>query len=128
MPRPQLLLLPGLACNAVMWHHQLAVLPPALAPTVTDVHTRSDTVHQMAAMLLSEHAGDLILCGASMGGMLAMEVARQAPGRVRGLALLGTNARPETPEMQKLREAGIPLFEQGRAEEVLRFNLPLAFH
>ena len=126
---PQLIFLPGLACNAVMWHHQVMVVPPAFAPQVTDVHTRAATVEVMASTLLDERPGELILCGASMGGMLAMEVARQAkPGRIRGLALLGTNARPETLEMRKLREAAIPMFEQGRAEEVLKFNLPMAFH
>ena len=123
-----LILLPGLACNQVMWQHQLAVLPSALNTRVADVHTRFDSVQAMAGALLQEHAGDLLLCGASMGGMLAMEVARQAPERVKALALLGTNARPETPEMHKLREAAIAFFEQGRAEEVLRFNLALAFH
>jgi pimeloyl-ACP methyl ester carboxylesterase len=123
-----LLLLPGLACNQVMWQHQLAVLPQIMSTRVTDVHTRFDNVQAMASALLTEHAGDLILCGASMGGMLAMEVARQAPARVKALALLGTNARPETAEMRKLREAAIVFFEQGRAPEVLKFNLPLAFH
>ena len=124
----QLVLLPGLACNAVMWQHQLAAVPPGLNAVVSDVHTRFDTVPDMAQALLAEHAGGLIVCGASMGGMLAMEVARQAPARVKALALLGTNARPETPEMRALREAAIVFFEQGRALEVLKFNLPLAFH
>lgn len=123
-----LILLPGLACNHVMWQHQLAVLPRALNARVANVHTRFDTVQAMASALLEENSGDLVLCGASMGGMLAMEVGRQAPERVKALALLGTNARPETPEMRKLREAAIVFFEQGRAEEVLKFNLALAFH
>jgi pimeloyl-ACP methyl ester carboxylesterase len=127
-PMPQLLLIPGLASNTVMWQQQLAVLPANLKPAVTDVHFRHDTIGTMAAALLEEHAGDLILCGASMGGMLAMEVARRAPDRVKALALLGTNARPETPEMFALREAAIKFFEQGRAREILQVNLPLAFH
>ncbi len=63
-----------------------------------------------------------------MGGMLAMEVVRQAPQRIKALALLGTNARPETEAMRALRAAAIELFAQGRTEEVLRANLPLAFH
>ena len=124
----QLLLLPGLAANAVMWQHQLAALPLDLNPQVTDVHTRFDTIGDMAQALLQEHAGELILCGASMGGILAMEVVRQAPARVKGLALLGTNARPETPDMAKLREAAIEFFKQGRVKEVLIVNLPMAFH
>ena len=124
----QLILLPGLASNAVMWQHQLAVLPHALEPAVTDVHSRCESIPQMAQALLQAHAGDLILCGASMGGIIAMEVARQAPARVKGLALLGTNARPETPDMAKLREAAIEFFKQGRVKEVLTVNLPMAFH
>ena len=124
----QLILLPGLASNAVMWQHQLAVLPHALEPAVTDVHSRCESIPQMAQALLQAHAGDLILCGASMGGIIAMEVARQAPARVKGLALLGTNARPETSDMAKLREAAIEFFKQGRVKEVLTVNLPMAFH
>ncbi len=125
---PQLILIPGLASDAVMWGAQLAVLPAHFQPRVTDVGTRHPTIEAMAHALLDEHPGDLVLCGASMGGIIAMEVVRQAPGRVKGLALLGTNARPETEDMRKLREAAIVFFEQGRALEVLRVNVPLAFH
>jgi pimeloyl-ACP methyl ester carboxylesterase len=124
----QLLLLPGLASNAVMWQHQLSVLPHSLSPHVTDVHSRFDTIGDMAQALLQEHGGELILCGASMGGILAMEAARQAPSRIKAMALLGTNARPETADMAKLREAAIAFFEQGRVKEVLTVNLPMAFH
>lgn len=125
---PRLLLLPGLAADAAMWTAQLATLPPAFGATVTDVHFRHESLEEMAAALLKEHDGNLILCGASMGGMLAMETARQAPRRIRGLALLGTSARPETEEMRTLREAAIELFAQGRMREVLEPNVPLAFH
>ncbi|MDD5333022.1 MAG: alpha/beta fold hydrolase [Rhodoferax sp.] len=124
----QLVFLPGLAADAVMWRHQLSAMPAHLNPQVTDVHNRHASLPEMAAALLREQAGPLILCGASMGGMLAMEVVRQAPRRIQALALLGTNARPETEAMRALRTAAIELFAQGRAEEVLRANLPLAFH
>lgn len=124
----QLVFVPGLAADAVMWRHQLSAMPAHLAPVVTDVHNRHTSLPRMATALLREHSDDLILCGASMGGMLAMEVVRQAPQRIKALALLGTNARPETEAMRSLRAAAIDLFAQGRTEEVLRANLPLAFH
>lgn len=126
--RQRLLLLPGLASNAMMWQHQLAALPAHLNATVTDVHFRFGTLPEMAQALLAEYHGDLILCGASMGGILAMEAVRQAPQRVKGLALFGTNARPETPEMHTLRENAIRWFEQGRAKDLLVANTLLAFH
>lgn len=124
----QLILIPGLASDAVMWQAQLAALSASHRPHVTDAHTRHDTIASMAGALLDEHPGELLLCGASMGGIIAMEAARQAPQRIRGLALLGTNARPETDQMRTLRQGAIEFFAQGRALEVLRLNVPLAFH
>ena len=86
------------------------------------------TIPEMAAALLQQHPGRLVLCGVSMGGMIAMEAARQAPERIAGLALLGTVAGPETHDMRKLREAAIELFIQGLAAEVIEPNVALAFH
>jgi pimeloyl-ACP methyl ester carboxylesterase len=63
-----------------------------------------------------------------MGGMLALEMQRQAPARVQAMALLGTSARPDTPELLQLRGEAIALFAQGRADEVLRANIPFALH
>lgn len=123
----QLILLPGLACDARMWRPQLEALA-AWRPQVTDVHARFATLEEMAAALLREHPGELALAGASMGGMLAMEAARQAPTRIRGLALLGTNAAPETPQMRQVREDAIVLFGQGKLREVVEPNIAFAFH
>ncbi len=125
---PRLVLLPGLACDERLWQPQRPVLPPALDARVSDVHARHDRIEAMAAAVLAENDGPLILCGASLGGMIAMEAARQAPERVAGLALLGTNPRPETPEMFKLRESAIELFERGEAREVIEFNAGFALH
>lgn len=122
-----LVLLPGLACNESVWRAQLPALAP-WQPRVADVATRADSIPAMADLLLRENAGPLVLCGASMGGMIAMAAARQAPERVAGLVLLGTDARPDSQEMIALREAAIVLFAQGRAREVIEPNIALAFH
>src|SRR6478735_1340790 len=125
---PSLVLLPGLACDERLWEAQRPALPPALAVRVSDAHMRNDRIETMAAAVLADHPGPLILCGASMGGMVAMEVARQAPARIAGLALLGTNARAETPEMFELRRSAIELFENGEARDVIELNAGFAFH
>src|SRR5512133_619121 len=115
--KARLILLPGLAGDQTMWQAQCMALA-AWQPVVSDVHMRNDTIEAMAAALLRDTDGLLILAGASMGGMVAMEAARQAPGRIAGLALMGTSARPESADMRQLREAAIELFAQGRAAEV----------
>lgn len=123
-----LVLLPGLACDAALFRDQRPALMTLGPVQVADVHTREATLPAMAARLLAEHPGPLALAGASMGGMLALHAWRLAPDRVRGLALLGTTARADTPAQIRLRTEGIAAFEAGRMDEVLAANLVFAFH
>jgi len=125
---PRLVFLPGLACDARLWAAQLPAVPAALRSVVSDAHMHHATLPAMAAAVLAETDGPLVLCGASMGGMVAMEAARQAPGRIAGLALLGTNAAPETPETYQLRADAIELFERGDVRDVIEPNVVFAFH
>ncbi len=121
-------LLPGLACDAGLWGGQLSALGPRHAPRVADVHTRAPTLPGMAALLLAEHPGGLVLIGASMGGRIALEAARQAPGRVRGIALLGSTARADTDELRALRTEAVAQFEAGRGDDLLEANVWFVFH
>lgn len=132
-----LVFLPGLANDAEVWADVRARLHAAATPAmlpllatarVSDVHTRCATLPAMAAALLAELDGPLVLVGHSMGGMVAQHAARQAPARVAALALLATTARPDTPELVRLRTEACEQFAAGRLDEVLRANVPFAFH
>lgn len=130
MTTPKLILLPGLASDEALF----ADIPARLAaawprPAVLSRHHfEHDTLPAMADALLAAQPGPLLLAGTSMGGMLAMHAALRAPERVHGLALLGTSARADTPELLKLRSDAVVLFEQGRVDEVVRPNVLFAFH
>jgi pimeloyl-ACP methyl ester carboxylesterase len=125
---PTLVLVPGLACDGELWREQQPVLAARYAVCVSDVHFRHDTLPAMAAALLAKTAGPLVLAGCSMGGMVALEAVRQAPERIRAMALLGSTARPDTPELIALRTQACELFAAGRMDEVLRANVGFAFH
>lgn len=122
------ILLPGLACDEEVFAHQAAALRGVAQVHISDAHTRAATLPEMAQLLLEEHPGPHGLVGVSMGGMLALELHRQAPERVRAMALLGTSARPDTPELIQLRTQACELFATGRMDEVLRANVLFAFH
>ena len=126
------ILLPGLACDEEVFAHQAAALRGVTQVHISDAHTRAATLPEMAQLLLKEvleeHPGPHGLVGVSMGGMLALELHRQAPERVRAMALLGTTARPDTPELIQLRTQACELFATGRMDEVLRANVLFAFH
>jgi len=122
------ILLPGLACDEALWRDQLPALRAHHQVQVSDVQQRHATLPEMARALLAEHEGPLVLIGSSMGGMLAQHAHREAPQRIAGMALLSSSARPDTPELLKLRSDAIVEFEAGRAEGVLRANAMFAFH
>ena len=97
-----LLLIPGMMCDARMWG-DLSRLSPVLHADITG----ADSVEALAAAILRNAPAQFALAGLSMGGIVAMEVLRQAPQRVTRLALLDTNPRAETPEVQAKRPAQI---------------------
>lgn len=122
------LLLPGLASDRTLWRDQIPLLEQRGPVHVTDAHARHATLPDMAAAVLDETDGPLVLIGTSMGGILALEACRQAQRRVRALAVLGSTARADTPQMKEARTEAAALFEQGRIDDILRANLPFAFH
>lgn len=125
------MLLPGLACDAELLAPQARALADAGHAVHTSLaHFQGLTLPAMAERLLAECPGPLVLVGASMGGMLALHAALAEPaeGRIRGLALLGSTARADTPALMALRREACSLFAAGRMDEVLRANALLAFH
>jgi pimeloyl-ACP methyl ester carboxylesterase len=125
---PHRFLIPGLASDATMWAARREALVATREVHVSDVHFRFATLPEMARALLAEHPGGLVLCGASMGGMIAFEALRQAPQRLRGLCLAGTSARPDSPEVAALRANAFALIDAGQYEEMITFNVPFSFH
>jgi pimeloyl-ACP methyl ester carboxylesterase len=106
-----LLLLPGLLNGASLFEHQADALANLIGITVADL-TGSDSVAALAADALAQAPeGPFVLAGMSMGGYVAFEIMRQAPQRVRALALLSTSARPDTPDATAGREQLIELAE-----------------
>ena len=74
--------------------------------TVGDLRTH-DTMSALAADVLSRAPQRFAVAGLSMGGYCALEIVRQAPERVVGLALVDTSARPDSAESKANREKQI---------------------
>lgn len=98
MPRPRLLFLPGLLEDADVFTQVIGGLRERADCVVADL-TRSATIAGMADDAM-ERAGEgrFGLVGHSMGGYVALEIMRRVPERVERLALINTNARPDSPE------------------------------
>jgi pimeloyl-ACP methyl ester carboxylesterase len=116
-----LVLIPGMMCDARMWGGLAAHLAPRQVGHFLPV--ASDTVAALAALLLQDAPPRFALAGLSMGGIVAMEVLRQAPDRVERLALLDTNPCAEAPEVQARRQGQINRALSGHLSAVIKTEM-----
>jgi pimeloyl-ACP methyl ester carboxylesterase len=122
-----IVLVPGLSCSARLYADQIPALWRFGPVTVAD-HTRGDTIAEIAGQILAAAPSRFALAGLSMGGYIAFEIMRQAPGRVAKLALLDTAATPETPQQTEVRRKRIEMTKAGRFAEVQAEMFPFLVH
>jgi pimeloyl-ACP methyl ester carboxylesterase len=93
---------------------QLPLLREAgLEPLAPRLYGRGPSIDGWAAQLLDEVDGAFVAVGASMGGYTALALARRAPERVVGIALVGSRADADSGERRRARDEQI---ESLRAE------------
>jgi pimeloyl-ACP methyl ester carboxylesterase len=113
-----LVLIPGHMCDGRQWGPQVAAFSAARTVVLAEV-AGADSMEGLAARVLEAAPPRFALAGLSMGGIIAMEVLRQAPGRVERLALLDTNALPEAEEVKAARRERMARVAEGRLREVV---------
>ncbi len=89
-----LVLIPGLVSDAIVWA-PLAEAASGVMPVHHADLSDGASITGMARTLLDETDGDVVAVGHSMGGRVALEMARMAPDRVRGLVLANTGHHPK---------------------------------
>ncbi|MGH6764366.1 MAG: alpha/beta fold hydrolase, partial [Bradyrhizobium sp.] len=91
-------------------------------------HIRDDNMAAIARRILTEAPPRFALAGHSMGGYIAFEIMRQAPERVAKLALINTQARPDTPEASARRRGMMARAQNGEYHAVLDELFPGFVH
>lgn len=102
--RTPLLLLPGLLNDATLWRAQLDALADIADCQVGDL-TGHDDLRAVAEDVLARAPERFALAGFSLGGYVAQEILRIAPGRVLRLALLDTSYKADSAERAAQRVA-----------------------
>ena len=117
-----LLLLPGMMCDAGLWQDQVDEFGGDYQLFHGDISQDAD-VATIAAHVLQAAPSRFALAGLSMGGIIAMEMWRQAPGRIERLALLDTNFRADTEDRRNLRDRQIAQVRRGELGAILKDEL-----
>lgn len=124
MSKTTAVLIPGNMCDARMWRGSNDALRTALdlreiAGVIDADTTRDASVPGMADRALKKARGKLLLVGFSMGAIVALQMARQQPERIAGLALIGLNAGADLPERAAHRPLQQAEVRGGGLERVL---------
>lgn len=117
-----LLLLPGMMCDAGLWQAQQCDFGSDYQIHHGDL-SQDDSIAGMAARVLGAAPSSFALAGLSMGGIVAMEMWRQAPDRIERLALLDTNYRADAEERREIRNRQIAEVRHGELGAILRDEL-----
>ena len=127
MARVPLVLVPGLLNTGRVFAAQAAALAN-VADCLSPEPWHHDSIGAMAEATLAMAPPRFALAGFSMGGYVAFEIFRQAPDRVERLALIDTQATPDSPESTARRLALLEQTNLGRFHGIQRSLLPQLLH
>ena len=114
---PALLLIHGFPLDNRLWDAVVARLPSSLhillpdlpgmgkSPLSPEIRTIDDYARALLSLLDEQKIAKVAVAGHSMGGYIALAMQRQAPDRIRGIALISSRSLPESEEGKKTREA-----------------------
>jgi len=127
MPSTPLVLLPGLLNTRRVYEHQVEALQDIADITIPELW-QDDTIGAMADAVLAAAPPRFALGGFSMGGYVAFEIFRRAPARIERIALIDTQAAPDSAETRTRRQAFIEQTRLGRFHGVHPTLLPQIIH
>jgi pimeloyl-ACP methyl ester carboxylesterase len=101
---PAIVLVHGTRLSRGMWHPQLAALSGGFRVVALDLPGHGalrdrpfawdEAVEEIARVVDEAAGGRAVVCGLSLGGYLAIDVAARHPERVAGLVITGASAQP----------------------------------
>ena len=127
MARQTLVLLPGLLNTRRLFESQIADLAETAEAIVPELW-HHDSIGAMAEAVLDAAPPRFALGGFSMGGYVCFEILRRAQQRVERLALMDTQAVPDTPQATARRKGFVEQSKLGRFHGVQPSLLPSIVH
>jgi len=109
---PTIVFIPGASSDEATWDAQKNALSAAHKTAVVNL-VDLDDIGAMSDRVLASAQGDIILCGTSMGGYVALDALKKAKDRIKKVIFCCTSARADTPERKRQRMIDIAAGEDG---------------
>jgi len=132
---PALLFIHGYPLDRSIWREQIEALEGfrCIAPDLRGMgqsdapdlgYSMSVYAADLDALLNALDVEEVVLCGVSMGGYVALEFLRRWRSRVRGLVLMDTRADEDSPEARRGRDAAAATARERGASAIADIMLP----
>jgi pimeloyl-ACP methyl ester carboxylesterase len=122
----KVMLLHGWPVSERTWVSQVSALRNAgFDPVAPHLYGRGPSIDDWAAQLLRDIEGSIVAVGASMGGYCALALARRAPERVMGMALVGSRSDADSFERRRFRQEQIADLRAGHLPALAESDLPV---
>jgi len=118
---PPVLFLPGFMCDSRLFAPQVEALRGHGIEAYHGDLCGAASVTRLARQVLAQAPPHFALVGLSMGGIIAFEILRRAPGRVTHLALLNTTPRADANGPARKRQ--LARIARGEVADVMREDL-----
>ena len=113
-----ILFLPGMLCDERVFSPQMEFFK-GCRMEVADL-SEFNSLEKLAENVLKKtYFSSFILCGLSMGGILAMEMIKQVQDRIEGIILIDTNHLADREERKLIREQQLKKINQGKFESII---------
>ena len=113
-----IIFLPGMLCDERVFSPQMEFFKEC-RKEVADL-SKFNSLEKLAESVLEKTLfSNFILCGLSMGGILAMEMIKQAQDRIEGIILIDTNHLADREERRLIREQQLKKINQGQFESII---------
>ncbi len=131
-----LVFLHGFPLSRGAWQKQIDAFQSSYRVIVPDLRGFGDSETEPGSTTMAQYAADVhallrrlsagpaVLVGHSMGGYVALAFARQFPGMLRGLVLVGTKAGPDTAEAAAGRRETAAKVQAGGVQMVIDAMAP----
>lgn len=111
------ILIPGTLCDATLFKYQKTGLSD-LVDCIDGDHSSADSLEEVATNILNTVKGDVGIMGLSYGGIIAFEMLRQAPERIKRLILLNTNHREPSKTTRATQQRFLGMSQLGEFREI----------
>lgn len=135
---PACIFLHGHLENRGMWRGTAAEIPKSYRKICLDlpghgdsgnlgyIHSMDEMAEVVKALAVHLKLKRFILCGHSMGGYVALAFAEKYPECVKGLILMNSSAKADTPEKKKSRDQAIKAAKRDH-RGFIRHAIPMLF-